>query len=153
MSHDYFFCAVLLVLVVRVWKNFFFIAVILQAIGNTTGALWFYSISFFALISIMALCISYVKLFFQSAGDKKCYKIVLIVKPKLRLYRLPSKLHNNCPLILTVYFTVMYVVILKQFEFKRENLGLMENFETGESAAKLVTDVAYKLYVTFRTAE
>lgn len=81
--------------------------------------------------------------------DKKCYKIVLIVKPKLRLCRLPSTLHNNCPLI----FTVMYVAILRQFEFKREKLGLMENFETGESAAKLVTDVAYKLYMTFRTAE
>ena len=47
----------------------------------------------------------------------------------------------------------MYVAILRQFEFKREKLGLMENFETGESAAKLVTDVAYKLYMTFRTAE
>jgi len=43
---------------------------------------------------------------------------------------------------------VMYVAILRQFEFKREKLGFMENFETGESAAKLVTDVTYKLYVT-----
>jgi hypothetical protein len=33
---------------------------------------------------------------------------------------------------------------LRQFELKREKLGLMENFETGDSAAKLVTDVAYK---------
>lgn len=80
--------------------------------------------------------------------DEKCYKIVLIVKPKLRLCRLPFRLRNNYPLIFTVYFTVMYVAILRQFEFKREKLGFMENFETGESAAKLVTDVTYKLYVT-----
>jgi hypothetical protein len=45
------------------------------------------------------------------------------------------------------------MAILRQFEFKREKLGLMENFENGESAAKLVTVVAYKLYVTYRTTE
>ena len=81
--------------------------------------------------------------------DEKCYKIVLIIKPKLRLCRL----HNNYSLIFTVYFTVMYVAILRQFELKREKLRLMENFETGDSAAKLVTDAAYKLYMTYRITE
>ena len=71
----------------------------------------------------------------QNAVDEKCYKIVLIVKPKLRLCRLPAGLHNNYPFI----FTVIYVTILRQFEFKKEKFRLMENFETGESAAKLVT--------------
>jgi hypothetical protein len=39
------------------------------------------------------------------------------------------------------------VAIIRQFVFKKK-LDLIENFETGESAAKLVTDVEYKLYVT-----
>jgi hypothetical protein len=56
MSHDCF-CALLLVLVVSVWKNIFAV-VILQLIGNAAGALWFYNISFCAVISIIALCIS-----------------------------------------------------------------------------------------------
>jgi hypothetical protein len=60
--------------------------------------------------------------------DEKCYKIVLTIKPKLRLCRLPSRPHNNYPLI----FAVMYVSTLRQFELKREKLGLMENFETGD---------------------
>lgn len=47
----------------------------------------------------------------------------------------------------------MYVAILRQFELKREKLRLMENFETGDSAAKLVTDAAYKLYMTYRITE
>jgi hypothetical protein len=74
------------------------------------------------------------------------------VKPKLRLCRLPSRLHNNYPVIFTVYYTVMYVATLRQFELKREKL-LMENFEAGDSSAKLVTGVAYKLYLTYRTTE
>ena len=56
-SHNYF-RAVLLVLVVRIWKNFFFTVVIQQLIGNATDALWFYSINVCTVISIMALCIS-----------------------------------------------------------------------------------------------
>jgi hypothetical protein len=47
----------------------------------------------------------------------------------------------------------MYVATLRQFELKREKLGLMESFETGDSAAILVTDVAYQLYATHRTTE
>jgi len=85
--------------------------------------------------------------------DEKCYNVVLIVKPNLRLCRLPSRLHNSHPLIFTVYYTVMYVATLRQFELKREKLGLMENFETGDSVAKLVTCVAYKLYLIYRITE
>jgi len=39
-------------------EEFFFAADILWPIGDATGALWFYNISFCAVISIMALCIS-----------------------------------------------------------------------------------------------